>query len=561
MLKRLYIKNIALISEADIEFDEKLNVLSGETGSGKSVILDSINFVLGSKADKTMIRYGEHEASVRAEFSVEENCPAVHRLKDLDIDSDGTIVISRRFSIEGKGGIKINGNAVTVSMLKSVTQHLVDVHGQSEHYFLLNEDNQLKVLDEISDNNLDGCKQELADLIGLNRELKRKIASFGGDASERERKLDLLKFQIGEITSADIYEGEYEELKAKQNIIDNAEKILSALNGSASVLSCDGGCIDGISSIKHSLNGIASLGKEYSEIVSRLESVGAELSDIEETLSDLADGVSFDAREAQETEERINLLRSLRKKYGTDESEILKFLDNITAQYELLSDGADAVEKFNAEISANNGKIFKLCRKITEARVAVAEKFGGQVVSELKTLNIPNAEFSVAFEDYDENSVNLNSAEGSDKVKFMFTANKGEPLKELNKVISGGEMSRFMLAVKTVLKNVNGISTYIFDEIDTGISGFTAKTVAEKFIKISESTQILAVSHLPQVCAASSAQFLIYKSEENGKTVTNVKRLDTESKISEIIRLTGGNIGSDVARRHAEELIAQFLNK
>lgn len=561
MLKRLYIKNIALISEADIEFDEKLNVLSGETGSGKSVILDSINFVLGSKADKTMIRYGEHEASVRAEFSVEENCPAVHRLKDLDIDSDGTIVISRRFSIEGKGGIKINGNAVTVSMLKSVTQHLVDVHGQSEHYFLLNEDNQLKVLDEISDNNLDGCKQKLADLIGLNRELKRKIASFGGDASERERKLDLLKFQIGEITSADIYEGEYEELKAKQNIIDNAEKILSALNGSASVLSCDGGCIDGISSIKHSLNGIASLGKEYSEIVSRLESVGAELSDIEETLSDLADGVSFDAREAQETEERINLLRSLRKKYGTDESEILKFLDNITAQYELLSDGADAVEKFNAEISANNGKIFKLCRKITEARVAVAEKFGGQVVSELKTLNIPNAEFSVAFEDYDENSVNLNSAEGSDKVKFMFTANKGEPLKELNKVISGGEMSRFMLAVKTVLKNVNGISTYIFDEIDTGISGFTAKTVAEKFIKISESTQILAVSHLPQVCAASSAQFLIYKSEENGKTVTNVKRLDAESKISEIIRLTGGKIGSDVARRHAEELIAQFLNK
>ena len=479
----------------------------------------------------------------------------------MDIDSDGTIVISRRFSIEGKGGIKINGNAVTVSMLKSVTQHLVDVHGQSEHYFLLNEDNQLKVLDEISDINLDCCKQELAGLIGLNRELKRKIASFGGDASERELKLDLLKFQIGEITSADIYEGEYDELKAKQNIIDNAERILSALNGSASVLSCDGGCIDGISSIRHNLNGIASLGKEYSEIVSRLESVGAELSDIEETLLDLADGVSFDAHEAQETEERINLLRSLRKKYGADESEILKFLDNITSQYELLSDGADAVEKFNAEINANNGKIFKLCRKITEARIAVAEKFGRQVVSELKTLNIPNAEFSVAFEDYDENSVNLNSAEGSDKVKFMFTANKGEPLKELNKVISGGEMSRFMLAVKTVLKNVNGISTYIFDEIDTGISGFTAKTVAEKFIKISESTQILAVSHLPQVCAASSAQFLIYKSEENGKTVTNVKRLDAESKVSEIIRLTGGNIGSDVARRHAEELIAQFSDK
>ncbi|MDE7167480.1 MAG: DNA repair protein RecN [Clostridia bacterium] len=557
MLQRLCVKNIALIQEADIEFDEKLNILSGETGSGKSVILDSINFVLGSKADKTMIRYGEQEMSVRAEFFVEESSEALKKLKELDIESEGEIVITRKLTAEGKGAIKINGNTVTASMLKSVTQHLVDVHGQSEHFFLLSEDNQLKVIDGLLGDKAQKIKEDLAALIAEKKGLKVKIAELGGDESERERQLDLLNYQINEIESANLKEGEFEELKTRQNIIANTEKILTSLSAVRSVLSDEGGCADGISTAKHYINGISALSEAYAQMGERLESLSVEVEDISETVSDLADELNFDGREAEEIDERFTLIKALKKKYGADEKEILDFCEKARAKADILSDSANAVEKYTAEIKAVDGKIFALCKKLTALRKDGAEKFCKEVVGELKTLNIPDAKFEVEFAEYDEESANLNSHNGSDSICFNFSANKGEPLKPLSKVISGGEMSRFMLAVKTQLKDINGISTYIFDEIDAGISGFTATTVAEKFVKISKSTQILAVSHLPQVCAASDAQFLIYKVEEGGKTLTKVKRLDENSKIDEIVRLTG-SVQSAAARQHAIELIKQI---
>lgn len=557
MLQRLHVKNVALISEADIEFDGKLNILSGETGSGKSVILDSINFVLGSKADKTMIRYGEQELFVRAEFFVDENSEAVAVLNGYDIESDGNIIISRKLGADGKGGIKINGNTVTATMLKAVTQHLVDVHGQSEHFFLLNEDNQLKVIDGLLGGDAAKIKEELSVLITKKRAYKTKIAELGGSAEDRERQLDLYNYQINEIESASLREGEYDELKERQNVIANTEKILSALSEVSGILNSDGGCSDCITSAKHAVNGIAHISESYAQVAERLESVGLEISDIAETVADLADDVTFDEREAEEIDERITLIKNLRKKYGQDESEILAYLAKIKEKAELLTDSAAAVEKYNSEIVKCDKNIFALCKKLTDLRKKSAEKFCGEVVSELKTLNIPDAQFTVLFDEYDENTANLNSANGSDIICFNFSANKGEPQKPLSKVISGGEMSRFMLAVKTRLKDVNGISTYIFDEIDAGISGFTAKTVADKFISISKNTQIIAVSHLPQVCAASDAQFLIYKTEETGKTVTKVKRLDEESKIDEIVRLAG-SVQSAAARQHAIELINQF---
>ena len=557
MLHRLHIKNIALISEADIEFDDKLNVLSGETGSGKSVILDSINFVLGSKADKTMIRFGEQESTVRAEFIVDEKSAAAEILREYDIETDGEIIITRKLNLDGKGSIKLNGNTVTATMLKSVTQHLVDVHGQSEHFFLLNEDNQLKVIDGICGNSVAGLKCELAELIAQKREFKAKIASLGGDESERERKLDLLKFQIVEIEAADLKVGEFDELRAKQNIIANTEKIFAALNAAHSLLSDDGGCLDGISSSKHYLNSISQYGDEYTEVASRLENLSDEASDIAETLSDLADNLTFDEQEARFIDERIGLIKALKKKYGSDEEQILQFLDRAKAEFDAISDSANAIAKYEKGIFECDEKIYKLCQKLTSLRKDTAEKFCKSVTSELKTLNIQNANFEVEFNSYDRQTANLQSANGADSICFMFSANKGEPLKPLSKVISGGEMSRFMLAVKTQLKDLNGISTYIFDEIDAGISGYTAKTVAEKFIKISQNTQILAVSHLPQVCAASSAQFLIYKMEDGGKTVTRVKQLSPEEKIDEIVRLTG-SVSSEAAIEHAKQLISQY---
>lgn len=557
MLLRLYVKNVALISEADIEFDSGLNVLSGETGSGKSVILDSINFVLGSKADRTMIRYGENEAIVKAEFELPSDCEAVKILGEYDIETDGTVIISRRLTADGKGAIKINGNTVTAAMLKNVTAHLVDVHGQSEHFFLLSEDNQLKVLDGLLGSKAEEIKSALKEQITEKRNLKSKIAALGGDESERARKLDLLDFQIKEIEKAGIKKGEFDELTARRNIIFNLEKILASLNYAKNALNSDGGCMDGLSASIREMNRISDIGEEYSQLTARLENLYTEATDVSETLSDLADSLTLDEAEAQSVEERLSLIKALKKKYGADEEEILRFKENAQNEFDAISDSAAIIEKYNKNIADCDDKIYSLCVKLTELRKSAADKFCKNIENELKTLNIANAKFNVRFKEYDKVSANLQSANGSDEICFEFSANKGEPLKPLNKVISGGEMSRFMLAIKTQLKNMNGISTYIFDEIDAGISGFTAGTVAAKFRDISKTTQILAVSHLPQVCAASDAQLLIYKVEEGGKTVTKVKRLTESQKIDEIMRLTG-SVNSDAARQHAEELIKQI---
>lgn len=557
MLIRLCVKNVALISQADIEFDSGLNVLSGETGSGKSVILDSINFVLGSKADRTMIRYGEQEASVRAEFIVDEKSEAISKLREYDIETDGSIIITRRLSQDGRGTIKINGDTVTAAMLKNITQHLVDVHGQSEHFYLLSEDNQLKVIDGLLGRDSENIKDELARLISEKRSYKEKIVALGGDEAERARRLDLLSYQIDEIENAGVKAGEFDELKSRQNVLANVEKILSALNGAVSALNDDSGCCDLLTAAEHSVNSVAALSGEYGQIAARLESASAEVGDIAATLSDMAENLTFDGQEAQQIEERLSLLKMLRKKYGADEEEIISFRDKAQAEYELLVDSEEAIKKYTADIERLDKDIFILLKKLTEIRKKAAENFCLRVESELKTLNIPNAKFNVSFNTYDMSSANLQSANGSDSISFEFSANKGEPLKPLNKVISGGEMSRFMLAIKAQLKDINNISTYIFDEIDVGISGYTADTVARKFIDISRQTQILAVSHLAQICAASDAQYLIYKEEEDGKTLTKVKKLSGEQKIDEIVRLTG-SISSDAAKKHAEELINTF---
>ena len=283
MLNRLYVKNVALISEADIEFDCGLNVLSGETGSGKSVILDSVNFVLGSKADRTMIRYGEDEALVKAEFTVEKNSEAALKLIGYDIECDGNIIISRKLNTEGKSTIKINGNTVTAGMLKNITQHLVDVHGQSEHFFLLSESNQLKVIDGLLGKKAEEIKNELFILISEKKKLNSEISVLGGNEAERARKLDLLEYQIGEIENADLKIGEFDELRERQNLILNAERILTSINNARSILSDDGGCNDGISSAAHEINRVSGLSDEYARLGSRLDSLYEEALDIAET--------------------------------------------------------------------------------------------------------------------------------------------------------------------------------------------------------------------------------------------------------------------------------------
>lgn len=557
MLERLVIKNIALIDSADIAFGAGLNILSGETGSGKSVILDSLNFVLGSKADKNMIRYGEAEAYVRGEFTVAPQSAAVKALEELDIESDGEIIITRKYSADGKGNIKINGNTVTAGMLKTVSQHLVDVYGQSEHFALLSEANQLSVIDGLCGELAADIKNALSILISEKRECLRRLKQLGGDSAERARRLDLLSYQLKEIDAAELRDGEEEELIAKRRIIENTEKIASAVSGSLGAINGDGGVSDSISAARRLMANVSEYGDDYSSVSDRLDAVLAELQDIADMLSDMADGLEFDEADARRVEDRLDLIRNLKKKYGATVEEILAFRAKAGEEYDLLSDSEAVAEKLTKRLEELDESIFGECVKLTELRKNSAESFCRNVESELKSLNISGARFEVSFDEYEKSSANLTSVNGSDKVKFMFSANKGEPLKPLNKVISGGELSRFMLAMKACLKDLNGISTYIFDEIDAGISGITARSVAEKFTDIAKNTQIIAVSHLPQICAAGDKNFLISKAEQNGGTVTSVREIVGDAKIAEIIRLTGGG-ETEAARQHAAELIAQY---
>ena len=553
MLKKLRLQNIALIDQAEIEFDDGLNVLSGETGAGKSVILDSINFVLGAKADKTMIRYGTQECLVEAEFLSNDEANKI--LSEYDIESDESLIIKRKFTSDGKGYIKINGETVTSGMLRKVTAHLVDVHGQSEHYELCKESSQLEVVDKYAGTEILSIKEKLIPFIKEVKEIQTKLKEFGGSESERAIKLDVLKFQINEIESADIKEGEEDELLSLKEKIKNGEKIVNSLSGAKSALIDDGEGIDCVVNAQRFMYQISGLSEEYLDISNRLDAVVEELNDIDSLIDDLSDDLDFDEKTADEVEERLDTYKILKKKYGNSYEKIQNFYYEAQKECEMLLNFEENTKALNAEKENLDDKIYGLYKELNSARQKAAKVFSGKVVAQLTTLGMKNARFDVSFKDLPSKEDMTYNANGIDGVEFLFSANLGEPLKPMSKVISGGEMSRFMLGMKSVICDLQDISTFIFDEIDTGISGKIAQTVAEKFAQISLNKQIIAISHLPQICAMSDVSFLIYKHEKGEKTYTEVKKLNDDEKVYEILRLIGGSGESTYAKQHAEEMI------
>lgn len=556
MLDKLIIKNIALIGYSEIEFGRGLNVLSGETGSGKSVILDSINFVLGAKADRSMIRYGENECSVSAVFRLENASPVYGTLQELDIDPDEEVIITRKFTSDGRNSIKVNGSTVNVSMLRKITSNLVDVHGQSEHFYLLSESNQLALIDKAAKDSLFPVKEKLKVLLSEGNNIRQKLSSLGGDEASRGRRIDILKFQIDEIERAELKEGEEEELKAKRLLFNNMEKIIRAASEALQFLGGEGGASDSLSGAKYALSEIHSFSPDYAALLERLENVVAETEDIHDSLSALTENLSWNEEEANLIEERLDLIRSLKKKYGETIDKIYKYLDSVHEEYDLLTHCDEEFSKLSLQLKKNLTKIYDTCSELTCLRKQTSEAFCKRVEQDLKTLNIKNARFCAEFAPYTADEAKSAGGDGLDKMSFLFSANAGEPLKPLNKVISGGEMSRLMLAIKTNMSDVNQISTYIFDEIDAGISGNTARVVAEKFADIAKNTQIIAVSHLPQIAAMADENFLISKHEtQDGKTVTEILPLSKEGRLNEIVRLVGGDAASNAAVSLASELI------
>ena len=525
-------------------------MLSGETGAGKSVILDSIDFVLGAKADKGMIRSGQSECSVRAEFSCD---PELLRpvLEELDLEESDTLLIVRRLNADGRSSLRVNGCPMTAAMLRKLTSRLVDVHGQSEHFFLLKEANQLRLLDQIAGTK--EAREKVGELLKERRALQEKLSSLGGDEGERERRADILRFQIEELENAALKEGEEEELLALRTKYQNAEKILGGLKTVRDALLSDGGAADAVNTAHRGLLSIVRYG-DYDALSERLENALAELEDIGETAESLAEELDIDEREAERVENRLDEIRSLKKKYGGSVEEALSFLARAREELSLLENSAEECEKLRVRLENNSGLLYAACRNLTELRKAGAEGFTERVVGELRTLNIPSARFEIAFEPYSEEDLPRVNSDGLDRVRFLFSANAGEPPKELGKIISGGEMSRFMLAVKAQLSSLGSIGTYIFDEIDAGIGGKTARVVAEKFSAIARSTQIIAVSHLAQIAAFADREFLIEKQEAEGRTFSRIRLLGEEERREELVRLLGGD-RSESALRHADELL------
>lgn len=553
MLAQLTIENIALIDKLELDLKNGLNILSGETGAGKSIIIDSLNFVLGERADKSLIRYGTDYAIVQAVFE-EYVTPSVSEyLDDIGIECEDVIIIRRKMSVDGKNECRINGRVSTLSILKGLTELLVDIHGQHEHQSLLKSANHIKLLDDIGAAKIASVKQDVAKEHTRYVALKRELSRFG-DESERERKLDILSFQIDEIEKADVKDGEEDELLQARKRIRNMEKIMSALSDAKNTL--DGYDSSSVSaSIKNSSNllgTISSYDDTVAPLIDRLDDAKIEIKDIADTLSDMLERLDFDARSAEKIEERLEVVRNILHKYGGNFDNLQKFYEDAKKEAELLSGAAQTVEDLQVEIEKAKSGLQKSARKLTELRQEVANKFESDITRELKDLGMGGSTFKVDFVTTDD--VDQISANGADTIEFLFSANVGEPMKPLAKIISGGEMSRFMLAFKNIVAGVDGIGTMVFDEIDTGISGNISAVVSEKMCNISRDRQVIAVTHMPSLAAMADNHYLIAKSTENGKTLTHINLLEDDT--DEVARLIGGNDYSQFAVPHAKEMKA-----
>lgn len=551
MLKVINLKNIALIKQGEINLTSGLNIFSGETGAGKSIIVDAMNFLLGAKADKNLIRHGETEAFASGVFDIFERADVQALLGEIGIEEEETLIISRKMQLDGRNEIRICGKICTLSMLKSITSKIFDVHGQSEHFALSKSSYQEKLVDKFAKN--EEIRKEFADKFAEYQAIQAEMQEFAGDSEERERQIDVYRFQIAEIEEANLQNGEEEELLEKFKLFSSAEKLKEALYECAGNLS-DENALGYIYAGESALAKITKFGGEFEEISTRLKNASAEVEDIFETVKDKLESVDFDEEEINRVGERLDTIKRLKRKYGDSISEIENFHQSAIGKLAKLENAEFHLAKLSKQLDEICLTLEKIGGKLTAVREEKAKLLASQIENELHEVGMENAVFSVAFEKLPLKNA---TSRGLDKMEFMFSANLGETQKPLAKIISGGEMSRFMLAMKNITASVENIDSMLFDEIDAGISGNVGHLVSEKFISIAKKHQVIAISHLPQICASGKSNFYIYKQSENGQTFTHIKQLSREEKISEVSRLSGGD-NSTQALQFAENLVAKY---
>ena len=547
MLTQLHIENIAVIEKADIEFRKGLTVLTGETGAGKSIIVDSLGAVLGARTSRELVRTGADKGVVTAVF---ETNNADKWLEDNDIDLEDEIIIQRRISAEGKNSCRVCGVPVSVSQLRELGALLLDIHGQNDGRQLMDEANHLAYLDGYGDygETIDRFKSAYADYKACKKEIQR----LSMDEIEKERMADSLQYQIDELEKAQLKVGEEEELTAKRDLLRNSEKLTEALNGAYNALYAADQNAQSLTDEASALIGRAAvIADDLRETADIIENASSLLFDASERIRDFRDSLEFSPEEYDNIESRLSLIKKLRRKYNMDEEAMLAHLDDCRRKLSELEYAGDMLIKLNKQLEKYVDNCKKIAAELSEKRRAAAESLEKRIVSELKDLSMPSVRFSVSVEPL-ESDVGFD-ASGADDVKFLISANAGEALGRISKIASGGELSRIMLAMKTVFSKNDPIETMVFDEIDTGVSGIAAQRVGEKMSDLSRGKQVLCITHLPQIAAIADNHDLIEKTERNGRTYTEVRELDRKGRALELARMHGGDNISELTLASAEE--------
>ena len=552
MLELLHIENIAVIQEADIQFRPGFNALTGETGAGKSIVIDAMGAVLGGRTSRDLIRTGADRAFVSAEFSqVAPDLPGLAETGTAP-DEDGHLLLQRELTGDGKNLCKVNGRPVTVAQLRRIGEELLNIHGQHDGQQLLDEEQHLSYLDRFGRTEAPLSRYQAA--YGTMAGLQAKIRALQMDEAEKARRMDSLRFQIDELERAQLVPGEEEELLRRRDLLRNGEKYLSALSGADYCLNGGeegGGAVSALRDAEEAVAGIRTLSDDMGELYKRLEQLRCEAYDLAETIRDRREEFDFSPAELDAVESRSDLLYRLKKKYGATVEEMLSYLDKCRRELDDMETADDTLARLEQQLETARKAVLAAGAELTAARKEAAGELEQRIQSELRDLDMHKVRFAIDFGEKEP------GPDGCDAVRFLMSANAGEDLKPIARIASGGELARIMLALKNVLAEQESIGTLVFDEVDTGVSGRAAQKVAEKLAQVSRRKQVLCVTHLPQLAAMADTHFSVEKGERDGRTYTRVVLLDREQRKAELARITGGSHVTEALLESAGELLDQ----
>ena len=550
MLELLHIENIAIIEAADIEFAPGFNALTGETGAGKSIVIDSLSAVLGQRTSRELIRTGAEKAFVSAAFS--GTAPELTEELGIQPEADGTLLLQREIQTDGKNVCRVNGRPVTVGQLRALGARLLNIHGQHDGQQLLDEEQHIVYLDSFG--RVESLAITYAEKYKDFTDIRRQIGALQMDEAEKARRVDTLQYQIEELRRAKLTPGEEEELTARRGMLRNAEKFLDAVAGADYALNGDdsgGGALSALRQAQDALSDVRHLDDAFGQLYERLGEAYSEVYDIAATVEDKRGELDVSPGELDRVESRMDLLYRLKKKYGATVEDMLDYQARCEAELAQIEDAGDTLARLEQALSKAEKEARQAAQALSDARKAAADRLTAQILTELQQLDMGKIRFAVDFAEKPLDS------DGMDAVRFLMSANVGEELRPIHKIASGGELARIMLAMKNVLSEQDHVGTMVFDEVDTGVSGRAAQKVAEKMARISRRKQVLCVTHLPQLAAMADTHFSVEKGERGGRTYTEVRRLDREQRRRELARLTGGSHVSQTMLDGAEELLVQ----